>query len=125
MFLIKWSSLCAPQTIVTPLTAQIKSFADTTLPALQALIGENTSSFLSESIFLFNTGGNDFIDHCFGDTPCVLPEFVETLIDKYTQVIEVEKPLLLPSLGSFFTNMNRTFYLLPAYMQFSYIYIFS
>ncbi|CAN6456888.1 unnamed protein product [Victoria cruziana] len=75
-------------TIVTPLTAQIRSFADTTLPVLQALIGENTSSFLSDSIFLFNTGGNDFIDHCFGDTPCVLPEFVETLIDKYTQVIE-------------------------------------
>ncbi|KAF3785117.1 hypothetical protein EJ110_NYTH29092 [Nymphaea thermarum] len=76
-------------TIVIPLTCQIRSFAEKTLPDLQALIGENTPSFLADNIFLFNTGGNDFIDHCFDGTPCVLPEFVEVLIDKYTEAVEL------------------------------------
>ncbi|KAF3785116.1 GDSL esterase/lipase [Nymphaea thermarum] len=65
---------------VIPMNQQITNFEKGTLPELRS----NLSSYLSGSIFVFNTGGNDYSDHCFQETRCYLPEFTWLLIGNFT-----------------------------------------
>ncbi|KAF3788776.1 GDSL esterase/lipase 6 [Nymphaea thermarum] len=75
--------------IVTPLHYQVLFFQNKTLPDLESQLGGNLSSFLAQSLFLFNTGGNDFVDQCFetGES-CDIPEFTDLLISQLTKIFE-------------------------------------
>ncbi|KAF3788779.1 GDSL esterase/lipase [Nymphaea thermarum] len=70
-----------------PLNTQINYFENTTLPDLRSLMNESQlSAYLSEAIFLFNSGANDYEQSCFnGDNSsaiyCSMSDFTVLLAD--------------------------------------------
>ncbi|XP_031487117.1 GDSL esterase/lipase At4g16230-like [Nymphaea colorata] len=74
--------------IITPLPDQVLHFEEKTLPDLESQLGKNLPSFLSKSLFLFNTGGNDYISNCFGEYECDIPTFTEFLVTNYTTILK-------------------------------------
>ncbi|CAN6441410.1 unnamed protein product [Victoria cruziana] len=73
-----------------PLNTQISYFGNTTLPELRSLMNESQlSSYLSEAIFVINSGANDYEQSCFnGDNSsaiyCSLSDFTVYLADELT-----------------------------------------
>ncbi|CAN6441367.1 unnamed protein product [Victoria cruziana] len=74
---------------VTPLSHQVQFFQDKTLPDLESQLEGNLSSFLAQSLFLFNTGGNDLFEQCFetGES-CDVPAFCDILVSEISRTFE-------------------------------------
>ncbi|CAN6456877.1 unnamed protein product [Victoria cruziana] len=78
-----------------PLNQQIEYFRTVTVPGLGSQLGEKRqqlSSFMSESIFMFNAGGNDCSWMCSqansGDGECTSREFLQFLLANFTQQLK-------------------------------------
>ncbi|XP_031487114.1 GDSL esterase/lipase At1g29670-like [Nymphaea colorata] len=71
-----------------PLNTQINYFENTTLPGLRSLMNESQlSAYLSEAIFVFNSGANDYEQSCFSgenssDIYCSMSDFTILLANE-------------------------------------------
>ncbi|KAF3788759.1 hypothetical protein EJ110_NYTH15721 [Nymphaea thermarum] len=90
---------------VTSLSNQIANFGETTLPDLKIQLNGSLalSSYLSQSVFLFCTGGNDYMASCTSSgvpIECDVQRLTEVLLRNYTNQ-------LMTGCLPFFENHNN------------------